>query len=376
MKPTVDPYRLFFPLGWLCALLGVGVWFVDGLHLSSEPTLFIHLRLITGGFLWSFITGFLMTAIPRMTGTFRATKMEIGLGIILILMQIMTAWRMVDQRLFYQSHAVLVVFLLVFGGGRIFKATRKIPVFFSHVGFAMILALLGDYYHLRGDVTLGIHLGQMGALLLLVLGIGARFFSFLSGLPSEIEEQKSLQDRIATKALPFMGLLLCVGLFFAGRGEKNAYLGLAFLTLCYLVFIWKVFRRAERPSPLKFAVRIAGGMIPLCFFLCWYDPMRFITWFHFIFIGCFSLLVFSVSTRVILAHGGGSMDLEMRNLPLGVFVVLLVLSMIFRVAYGMSAGLLAKSFLHLALSFWIAGLLVWSVAFLFKMTAKGKSSCG
>ena len=54
------PYQIFFPIGVLASLLAVGVWFVQGLNWFSSPVLLIHSKLIMGGFLWSFIVGFLM----------------------------------------------------------------------------------------------------------------------------------------------------------------------------------------------------------------------------------------------------------------------------------------------------------------------------
>src|SRR5215467_11196024 len=67
-KPT-DPYRIFFPLGIVLGAMGVSIWplyyygFTEGYSGRS------HAFVQTDGFLYAFIAGFLLTAIPRFTGT-------------------------------------------------------------------------------------------------------------------------------------------------------------------------------------------------------------------------------------------------------------------------------------------------------------------
>src|SRR5215471_20977347 len=67
-KPT-DPYRIFFPLGIVLGAIGVSIWplyyygFTEGY--SGRARAFVQ----TDGFLYAFIAGFLLTAVPRFTGT-------------------------------------------------------------------------------------------------------------------------------------------------------------------------------------------------------------------------------------------------------------------------------------------------------------------
>src|SRR5947207_8270150 len=67
-KPT-DPYRIFFPLGIILGLLGVSIWPVYYFGLTEGYSGRAHAFVQTDGFLYSFIVGFLLTAIPRFTGT-------------------------------------------------------------------------------------------------------------------------------------------------------------------------------------------------------------------------------------------------------------------------------------------------------------------
>lgn len=375
----VAPYQVFFPLGFLNALTAVGVWFVQNLGWFETPVMMIHSKLIAGGFLWSFIVGFLMTAIPRMASSSEATRIEAGkseYAVALGLLACLTifSWR-IDARYFYAAQAILVCFLLGYAGRRILKSTKKIPIFFSHVAIALTLALLGCYYHYVGNSLMGLHLYHVGTTLLLILGIGTRFFSFLSGLPSAFEDSVSVRSKVL---FHLYGVSMAVLLFLAGQAIVLSYLGLALLSLIYLFTIWRIQRPSDRPSPLKYGVRIVALMIPCSFFLSWLWPSMLVTWFHLLFIGCFSLITFAVATRVTLAHGAYSTDLEMRSKPLLFLVLFLSLGVVSRVMYGFTEGNWQKSSLHLAATFWFLALGFWGWAFLprvFQPGPQSKPSC-
>src|SRR5689334_15899876 len=64
-----DPYRIFFPLGIILGLLGVSIWPVYYFGLTDGYSGRAHAFVQSDGFLYAFIVGFLLTAIPRFTGT-------------------------------------------------------------------------------------------------------------------------------------------------------------------------------------------------------------------------------------------------------------------------------------------------------------------
>lgn len=372
---NLAPYQIFFPLGLFNAFLAVGVWFVHELGWFATPAMLIHAKLIAGGFLWCFIIGFLMTAIPKMTATFAAKMSEYFFSLILVIQLMIFSWS-VDPKAFYLTHAMLVVFMMIFAGRRLIKANKTVPVFFSHVGLAMLLALIGDAFYFQGQSFMGIHLFHVGAILLLVLGIGTRFFSFLSGLPSVFENTNDQFDR---RLFHGCGLLMVILLYGAGRGFSMAYLGLSIVSLVYLFVIWKVQRKSDRPSALKYGVRIVAFVIPISFFLCWLKPDMYVAWLHLLFIGCFTLITLSVATRVTLAHGSYSTDSEMKSKTLWWVVGLLVLGTLSRVGYGFTADLWwKKSWLHSAATFWVFALAAWCYTYLKKIFVAGpqtKPSC-
>ncbi|MBX3018440.1 MAG: NnrS family protein [Bdellovibrionaceae bacterium] len=367
------PYQIFFPIGLLGALWAVGVWFVPTAVLGS-PAMFIHGKLIAGVFLWSYIVGFLMTAVPRMTGTPAARIWEYVVGLSITAVLFVTAW-MLDPVPFYSAVIAQVLFLAVFAGRRLWLAVKVPPVFFSHVGLAFGLALGGAFAHAKGESYLGLHLYHVGTVLLLVLGIGTRFFAFLSGLPSDFETNAPSWARRGFHAL---GALTALLLICAGWGFASAYLGLAVVGLVYLFGIWRIQRPATRPSALKWAMRVVAAVIPLTFFLAWSWPELALAWLHLLFIAGFALITLAVSTRVTLAHGSYPTEIETRAPALWGMFVLLAFSALMRVGYGLVDPPFKTMFLHGGGVLWFLALGSWSVSFLPKIFIPGpqqKPSC-
>jgi len=65
-KPA-DPYRIFFPLGIVLGAMGVSIWPLYYFGITEGYSGRAHAFVQTDGFLYSFIAGFLLTAVPRFT---------------------------------------------------------------------------------------------------------------------------------------------------------------------------------------------------------------------------------------------------------------------------------------------------------------------
>src|SRR5215470_13904226 len=66
---ATDPYRIFFPLGILLGTAGVSIWPLYYYGITQGYSGRAHAFVQTCGFLYAFMVGFLLTAIPRFTGT-------------------------------------------------------------------------------------------------------------------------------------------------------------------------------------------------------------------------------------------------------------------------------------------------------------------
>ena len=72
----VEPYRMFFPIGLLCLIMGVLLWLPQLWNAGNYPIV-AHRFLMLNGFSAFFITGFLMTAVPKFSQTDTANYLEI-----------------------------------------------------------------------------------------------------------------------------------------------------------------------------------------------------------------------------------------------------------------------------------------------------------
>src|SRR5215467_7577450 len=69
-----EPYRVFFPLGILFGLAGVAIWPIYSFGLTATYSGRAHALVQIYGFLYAFIAGFLLTAVPRFTGTSQPSR--------------------------------------------------------------------------------------------------------------------------------------------------------------------------------------------------------------------------------------------------------------------------------------------------------------
>ena len=61
---SIDPYRIFFPLGILLGAMGVSIWPLYYYGVTPGYSGRAHAFVQTDGFLYAFIIGFLLTDLP------------------------------------------------------------------------------------------------------------------------------------------------------------------------------------------------------------------------------------------------------------------------------------------------------------------------
>ena len=109
-----EPFRIFFPLGLLIGLSGVSLWplYFCGFH-KFYPGI-MHARLMSEGFLASFVLGFLGTAAPRLTGTPHFSAAELRTVLTLLIAAI--AAHIAERPTL--GDALFLALLVVFGPGQ------------------------------------------------------------------------------------------------------------------------------------------------------------------------------------------------------------------------------------------------------------------
>jgi uncharacterized protein involved in response to NO len=312
-----EPFRIFFPLGVLVGISGVSLWplFFSGLH-KFYPGI-MHARLMIEGFLGAFIIGFLGTAGPRITGTPHFSRGE--LWTLLGLYAAAVGTHIGEQ--YAIGDALFLVLLLAFAlrmAWRFARRTDMPPPSFVLVGFGFLNAIAGTVSLLVGAVgagspratLLGSLLLHQGFVLDLVLGIGGFLAPRILDLPRpEFPESRTPPPGWRRRA----GIAAAVGAVLLGTFVAEALFmewmrvtGFvrALAAGAFLLSELPLHRMSSRQATLGVCLRVALAALALGLaFQCFWPAQR-VAGMHVIFIGGFTLITFSVATRVVLGHSG------------------------------------------------------------------------
>jgi len=315
-----EPYRLLFPLGIAVGMYGLLLWpaFVYKL-LPMYPGV-AHARIMIEGFVFSFVVGFLGTAMPHMleVGFWpRRVTACFAAGICGIVGLHQLGHHAAGDGVF----ALLLVWMV---GLLVCKLPRRKdlpPPGFPSVGLGMLCGVVGAVLLAVGGGLFATRLGKLllyqGFVLLPILGIGTFLTPRMLGLPNR---QKLADDprvtpawrRKALEHLGFAGLLLIsFGLEAAGWVCAGWLLRAAAFAGNFLsqVPLW-------RAGPLKGSIArwlpAPFLCIPLGYVLMVVFPEKQIDLLHVVMVSGYALLIVVIATRVALGHGGGGDRLYVR----------------------------------------------------------------
>ena len=365
-----NPFRIFFPLGIVAGLLGVGHWALWTIGYPVGNIKLLHLTLQSQGFLTFFVIGFLMTAFPRFSGTDSATLPEIGAalfgGLIFLVAAFLREWRISQI-----GYLLLLFTIPIFAGRRISKRTKDLPPSFLLLGFGLLHAFLGALLSIatnmgEGSVYLfsvGRQMVQVGFLLCMVLGITAKLAPFLTGYTDDpgCDEGRGRfclprSSEIITHGVT--GALLLFSFFLEPYWPRLAFGLRATLATLHLLLFAKIGRPLRKKTATIVFFWISCWMIPLGFWLAFFLPQYRVAALHVVFIGGFSLMIFSFGMLVVLSHSGKAALLNGKLWALKTVGVMALLALGFR----LSADFVPNGymvFLHSASGFWIVGALIW-----------------
>lgn len=327
-----EPFRIFFPLATLLGVSGVSLWplYFSGMH-KFYPGL-MHARLMIEGFLAGFVIGFLGTALPRLLDAPALRRGELWA---LLTLYLLTAGLHIGEQPSLGDLAFIAL-LLFFGAcmiPRLGRGTERPPPSFVLVVLGYLSGLLGPILWLcglrgwaSGPVTL------LGSMLLheafgifLVLGVGAFLLPRFLGTAEEAIAPQEWWVRAGLALLT--GAILLAGYW----KEANDPLapaatwlrGLA--VVFYLATMIPIRRgRTPRRTTVSVAARLSLFALTagLAFPLLW--PGQRLAGLHIVFLGGFSLIIFTVATRVVLGHTGHEALLDKPLPTLQIATLLLV----------------------------------------------------
>jgi uncharacterized protein involved in response to NO len=362
-----EPFRLFFPLGILLAWGGVGHWLTYAIGITTTYSCTAHALVQVQGFLLSFATGFLFTAIPRRTQSAPPSSVEVGLAAALLVVGAAAA---LDEASAIAETATLGIMALLVGFAlrRFVRASsgRRPPAAFVLVPAGFVQGAAGALL-VAGAVdlgTFGLRLGRLlleqGLLLSLVAGVGGLVLPLMAGAapPADIGSSPREARRAAAYAVGALGLLVTFVAEAAGS-ERAAPLARAVLVAAALGLGAGAWRRPRGPGWNRRVAWLAVWLTPLGVALSGLVPDYRVPALHVTFIGGFGLLAVAVATHVTASH------LELRRLRDGrsTAIAFVAGAMLVALAGRLTADATHTYFEHLGASalVWMVGSGVWLV---------------
>jgi uncharacterized protein involved in response to NO len=372
-----EPFRVFFPLGLLLGVIGVALWPLFVWHTINFYPRDAHLRLMIEGMMGSFIIGFLGTAGPRLLDARPFAAIETST---LLALQMVSASLHLAQRQKAADAAFLVLLLLFLGFMASRARTRKDlpPPNFVLVLFGFLNAIFGIVFMFAArEVTNGVFLNQLGALMLNegfvlfpILGVGAFFFPKLLGgakpEPADLQIASALWRKKALIAA-LTGLVIWISFALEALDwTRSAAILRGLAVLFYFVVQGHLLDKPVGPPFLAHCFRLGAGLLVLALFFPAALPGFRIANLHLAFVGGFTIILFTVSTRVILGHSGHGHLFQRRLRFLIVSLVLLIIAMLARVgADFFPPG--RNSHLVYAALIWLLAAAVWAWALIPKL---------
>ena len=362
-----EPYRVFFPLGMLCGLAGVAIWPLYSFGLTATYSGRSHGLVQVFGFLYAFIAGFLLTAVPRFTGTeppSLATQLSLaGMLLVAAVSSELRAFAAATVA-FVAAHAMLFTLVL----RRFARRKQNPPPTFVYIGLGLVAGAAGAL--LMSGVTLelipaswdllGKRLLTEGMVMLLVLGVGGflgpRLLGFAPPPSHELPLESSVSSVVASS---IAGAVILIALI-AGYGFDLSRMGYV-RALVVSIVMFRSLQLRRRPvlrTTVSWAIWIAHWTIAIGVWVVAAAPRYRADFLHILFIGGFSLLILAIATRVTLSHGGHDLVQERRSWPLRIGITCMLVAMLARLGAPFT-GTSYFSHLEWASLLWIAGILVW-----------------
>jgi uncharacterized protein involved in response to NO len=366
-----EAYRLFFPLGLLIGLAGVAMWPVHYLYGFGRYPGIEHSYVQVNGFLYCFIAGFLLTAVPRFTRS-AAPSQRYLVALAVLVVGASFAYSLsafgAGHALFLAAHLVLI--------GRLVYAflhrQNRPPDLFVLVGLGIAMGLAGAVLLTGSELGFlsmiwsrtGLRLLSEGMVLSLVMGIGGFLEPRLMGL-LPLETDASGRPKIAEKPdFLVMGLAAAAGLAVLAAtllenrwNLRAAGWGRAAVVTGFLTATAPFWRLPVKRTAVAWCIWVANLFILAAVWAAPLYPAFRTDSIHMLYMGGYSLLILAIATRVSLAHGNHDLGEEATSWPLCIGALFVVFGLLARIGAPFSDGRTAH-YLY-ASFFWMAGMAFW-----------------
>jgi uncharacterized protein involved in response to NO len=366
-----DPYKVLFPLGLLSAVFGSSLWILFQNQLISFYPRQAHGNIMFFAFLWSFICGFLMTAVPKMTSTFRIQSAELFFVVLSVVVQLaLNIGNEVEySAYFFLFQLMILIFFLI----RRFLIFKKVPFpgfYFLPCAIAQGFFGVAVFYINQSNFELLYKFSGEALVLNLILGLGSRLIPVISRCPN------ALMPDVAGPAagglrIFLLALILNVG--FVLESFVSQPLGAGMKLFVFVFMALKFFGLFKRPTTFSYVAYLLklGIMVLILANTLSLFGITSLASLHLVFLGVFVLITIMIGSRVMLAHGQQDLNYETRSLRLLSVGLFIFTAAILRYLAGVNvSGFLMSASVY---SF-LFGVLLWAHKFLkIQLEAKSQS---
>ncbi len=359
---------LLFPLGVALAWGGVLHWLLYAVGATAEFRSVFHATAQIQGFMTCMAFGFLLTFVPRRTGTRPPAPWELGMAAAMPVAAALAAWggRWAAAQAFWGAGALTVA---AFVWRRVLPAAgaARVPGVFVWVPIALLAGAAGAAL-VAVAAAAGPHeepelwqLGRgwllQGFVTALVVGVGGTMLPTLTrGTPAPAASDRAGAARLAHAAAAAAFLAS-----FPLEVYANARAGLALRAAIaggVLVSAARLWRPPAMPGLHRRLLWISAWLLPAGFALAAAFPDLRSAALHVTFVGSFALMALSVSIHVALSHGGRPGRLAGRPWQAWALGALLLAAAAFRVVAGADPARL-RGWIGLASACFLAATLAW-----------------
>jgi uncharacterized protein involved in response to NO len=310
-----EPYRIFFPLGWLAGLIGVTYWLLISTQIISSYNPLFHGLIQIELFALAFAVGFLLTALPKFLRTPTTTNLEFLSFLVnyfVLAIALLTNSNKLSQFLFI----AILLQILRFAILRFKQRKASPPDSFLLVAFGLLQGVLGSLTLLAPCPIfpmLGQKLIEQGMFLSLSLGIGTFLGPRLMGLV-DVTNAIVNTPGAGRKALPWhedprlavfsYGVLIASSFLIETGINRDLGIFIRAITTTICLYHFGVLKFPRSPSIVAVLVGMSLWTMASGLWLAAFVPLHEIGALHLTYIGGFALLIFAIGAQVISSHGG------------------------------------------------------------------------
>ncbi|MBX3041975.1 MAG: NnrS family protein [Bdellovibrionaceae bacterium] len=364
-----EPYRLFFLIGLGMGVVGVLPWIFLQMGIGFLPwnPIAFHGRTMFWGFLGAFVSGFLMTAAPKMSGSWPARPWETALIASLLLAQVLFSFLGLEVWSLLSIVGV-VLGLLSFLGRRFLGRRQNPPAMFIFVPVALFSVLVGSGLLLSGmgsaeTLSYAKRLMYDAFILNLIVGLGSRLIPVLTRVPGALAPSGPGDTVSLWRGYLIVLVLLNASFILEAFVAKEAgFLLRAVVLGTVLVRNFKVFAPRNPAGFLSSGIRLAAWSLALPYLGALAFPAWELHFLHLSYIGGFALLTLMIAVRVVLAHGDQPLTLELKTSALLGVAGLMLTAALLRGLWPLIQPEHLFQEAALASFVWLGALLLWQMA--------------